>query len=200
MQLTVAEAIAPTPDALVTGVMAATTTLATDFDTDVIQQCFKKPTAPNAFAFPSTGALDLQNSLITARVLVETAGYRAPSCLVTNTAGLQKLNQLVNGVYNISQQILAAANINSLYRFDPFDATNPQTKARMVLIGRRRRIAQGAAPEASPGEEPVDLAVSVLPSLEVDGETSTGTIQLSPRIRYALRITDATGLVALKET
>jgi hypothetical protein len=62
------------------------------------------------------------------------------------------------------------------------------------LIGRRRRIPQGAAPEASPGEEPADLAVSVLPSMEIDGETAAG-IQLTVRIRYALRITDATGLV-----
>ena len=74
-------------------------------------------------------------------------------------------------------------------------------KTRLVLIGRRRRIPQGAAPEASPGEEPVDLAVSLLPSLEVDGETSRQgqQIQLTVRIRYATRITDATGLVALKD-
>ena len=82
---------------------------------------------------------------------------------------------------------------------DPNRSTLPDTKTRLVLIGRRRRIPQGAAAEASPGEEPVDLAVSLLPSLEVDGETSTGNIQLSARIRYATRITDATGLVALKD-
>ena len=198
IQLTVAEAIAPTPDALLTGVMAATKTLANNFDTDVLKQCFGAPSGANVITFPTTGAQDLQNSLIGARVLVENAGYRAPSCLVTNTVGLQKLNQLVSGYYNLLQQILAAANINSLYRFEPLDGT-AQTKVRMVFIGRRRRIAQGAAPEATAGEEPVDLAFSVLPSLEVDGETSTGTIQLSPRIRYATRITDATGLVALKE-
>lgn len=198
IQLTVAEAIAPTPDALLTGVLAATKTLANYFDTDVLKQCFGAAKAPNIITFPSTGAQDLQDMLIGARVLVENAGYRAPSCLVTNTVGLQKLNQLVSGYYNLSQQILAAANINSLYRFEPLDGT-AQTKVRMVLIGRRRRISQGAAPEASPGEEPVDLAFSVLPSVEVDGETGTGTIQLSPRIRYATRITDATGVVALKE-
>ena len=47
------------------------------------------------------------------------------------------------------------------------------------------------AAEASPGEEPVDLAVSVLPSLEVVGETADGNIELSVRIRYATRIKDA---------
>lgn len=196
--LTVAEVIAPTPDALLTGAMAATKTLANYFDTDVLKQVFAAAKAPNIITFPSTGAQDLQDSLIGARVLVENAGYRAPSCLVTNTAGLQKLNQLVSGYYNLSQQILDAANINSLYRFEPLDGTN-QSKVRMVLIGRRRRIPQGAAPEASPGEEPVDLAFSVLPSVEVDGETGAGAIQFSPRIRYATRITDATGVVALKE-
>lgn len=199
-QLTVAEAIAPTPDALVTGVMAATKTLATLFDTDVLQQCFSKGTNINLPTTAGQGVVagDLQNSLISARVLVENAGYRAPSCLITNTAGLKYLNQLVNGYYNILQQTLAAANINALYRFEPLDGTN-QSKARMVFLGRRRRIAQGAAPDASPGEEPVDVAASVLPSLEVDGESGAGAIQVSPRIRYAVRITDATGLVALKE-
>lgn len=198
IEQSVAEAIAPTPDALLTGVMAATKTLANNFDIDVLKQCFGAPKAPNIITFASTGAQDLQDSLIGARVLVESAGYRAPSCLITNTAGLQKLNQLVNGYYNVLKQILAAANINSLYRFEPLDGTNQQ-QVRMIFIGRRRRVAQGAAPEASAGEEPVDLAFSVLPSLEVDGETGTGTIQLSPRIRYATRITDATGLVALKQ-
>lgn len=197
VELTVAETIAPTPDALLTGVMAATKTLANLFDTDVLKQCFGAAKAPNILTFKSIGVQDLQDSLIAARVLVENAGYRAPSCLVTNTVGFQQLNQLVSNYYNIAQQILDAANINSLYRFEPLDGTN-QKQVRMVLIGRRRRIAQGAAPEASPGEEPVDVAFSALPSLEVDGETSTGTIQFSPRVRYAARITDATGLVALK--
>lgn len=197
IQLTVAEAMAPTPDALLTAAMAATKALANNFDTDVLNACFGAATASNTIALTKTDAQTLQDGLIDARVFVENAGYRAPSCLVTNKAGLQKLNQLVSGYYNILQQTLAAANINSLYRFD-IDGGSAQTDVRMVLIGRRRRIAQGAAPEASPGEEPVDLAFSVLPSAEVDGETGTGAIQLSPRIRYATRITDATGLVALK--
>jgi hypothetical protein len=203
-QLTVAEAIAPSPDPLLTGVMAATETLAQIVDKDVLQKCFAGASINTSF--PSTSAQDLQTSLIGARVNVENAGYRAPSCLVTNTTGLIDLNQLANNYYNVCRQTLTAANINSLYRFDPLDgsATNATntSKARMVCIGRRRRIAQGAAPEASPGEEPVDLAVSLMPSLEVDGEVITAgvsTIQLTVRIRYATRITDATGLVALKE-
>jgi hypothetical protein len=196
-QLTIAEVIAPTPDALLTGVMTATTALAKDVDNAVLPPLY----ATNAAVTTTTGAPALQNTLISSRVTVENAGYRAPSCLITNTVGLQDLNQLVSG-NNICQPMLAAANINSLYRFDPLDSSatagTNATKARMILIGRRRRIAQGAAPEASPGEEPVDIAVSLMPSLEVDGEIG-GKIQLSARIRYATRTTDATGLVAIKE-
>ena len=198
--LTVAEAIAPTPDALLTGAMAATEALAKTVDEDVLKKCFAAPPTTNHITIPTApNPQQLQDRLINARVHVENTGYRAPSCLVTNTHGFIELNQLANGYYNVLQQTLTAATINSLYRFQPLDASG-QTKARMVLIGRRRRIAQGAAPEASPGEEPVDIAVSLPPSLEVDGETNTGKIQLSVRIRYATRVTDATGLVALKET
>jgi hypothetical protein len=67
----------------------------------------------------------------------------------------------------------------------------------MVMAGRRQLIPYGAASEASPGEEPVDLAVSVLPSLEVVGETVNSQIELSVRIRYALRIKDSKPLVFL---
>ena len=207
-QLTVAEAIAPSPDPLVTGVLTATKTLAQLVDTDVLQKCFAAPTGANILTVATNPSVQLlQTAFINARVLLENAGYRAPTCLVTNTTGFIELNQLANNTYNILQQTLAAANINALYRFDPLDASASNainsSKARMVLIGRRRRIAQGAAPEASAGEEPVDLAVSLLPSLEVDGEigsASGSTIQLTARTRYATRITDATGLVALKET
>ena len=46
---------------------------------------------------------------------------------------------------------------------------------------------------------PVDLAVRVLPSLEVVGETNDGKIELSVRIRYATRIKDASGIVAVAD-
>jgi hypothetical protein len=192
-ELTLAQTTAPTPDCLLTAVMTATKALAKTVDDDVLQKLYANA---GRNLTTNVGAGDLQDSLLDARVEVENAGYRAPSCLVTNTVGLKKLNQLVSGYYNILQQLLSAANINSLHRSEPLDP--PDAKTRLVLIGRRRRIPQGAAAEASPGEEPVDLAVSVLPSLEVDGETGTGGIRFSVRIRYALRITDAQGLVAVK--
>jgi hypothetical protein len=192
-QVTLAEANAPIPDLLLTEVMAATKTLAKKVDDDVLNKLHTAKGAKTITTETEPGGL--QDSLIDARAAVEDAGYRAPSCLVTNTAGLKVLNQLVEGYYNILQQTLLAANINSLYRSQPLNAPNEET--RFILIGRRRRIAQGAAAEASPGEEPVDLAVSLLPSLEVVGETSSGGVEFSARIRYATRITDATGLVAV---
>jgi hypothetical protein len=191
--VTLAQANAPAPNLLLTEVMAVTTDLAKLVDDDVLPQLYAGAAINNATL---TDPASLQGSLIDARATVETAGYRAPSCLITNTAGLKQLGQLIpSSGYSILQQLLVAANVNSLYRTVPLDP--PDTDLGLVLIGRRRRIAQGAAPEASPGEEPVDLAVSLLPSLEVDGETAGGEIQLTARIRYAIRITDATGLVAL---
>ena len=190
LELTLAEVIAPTPDALLIGVTTATKDLAQDVDDDVLPELYKAATKiKTGFTAPP-----LIDALIVARADVENAGYRAPSCLITNTEGLQKLSQLVSG-YSVLPQMLSAANANALHRVQVLNP--PATTTRMVLIGRRRRIPQGAAPEASPGEEPVDLAVSLLPSLEVDGEIGSGKIQLTVRIRYAARITDATGLAAL---
>ena len=50
---------------------------------------------------------------------------------------------------------------------------------------------------ASPGEEPVDLAVSVPPSLEVVGETDTGNIELAVRIRLGDKDQDENGVVGV---
>src|ERR1700744_63951 len=83
-ELTVAEAIAPTPDALLTGAMAATEGLAKTVDEDVLKQCY----AGAANTITITAAITaqvLQDALIDARVDVENGGYRAPSALVTNT-------------------------------------------------------------------------------------------------------------------
>jgi hypothetical protein len=190
-QLTLAQANAPTPDSLLAEVMFYTAKLAQQVDDDVLPDIYAADSAPDTTA---TTPPALLNTLIDARAYVEKAGYRAPSCLLTNTAGLKKLSQLVNG-YSILEQLLAAANVNSLYRAEKLDTG---TAFRLVMLGRRQRIAHGSAAEASPGEEPVDLAVSVLPSLEVVGETGAGDIEVSVRIRYATRIKDATGLRAVE--
>ncbi|WP_431232673.1 hypothetical protein ACQ856_25220 [Mycolicibacterium psychrotolerans] len=189
-ELTLGEAIAPTPDALLTGVASATKTLAKDVDDDILQYLYTN--AGNDVATALVTPQPLLNALVDARVYVEDAGYRAPSCLITNTEGYKKLSHLVGGV-SILPQLLTTANIDSLYRTKPLNA--PDANTRFVLIGRRRRIPQGAAPEASPGEEPVDVAISLWPSVQVDGELPTGKIQLTVRVRYALRITDDTGVV-----
>ena len=54
------------------------------------------------------------------------------------------------------------------------------------MLGRRQLIAHGAAPDASPGEEPVDLAVSVLPSLEVIGEQRRPNVEPSSSVRICM--------------
>ncbi len=55
------------------------------------------------------------DALIDARAIVENAGYRAPSCLLTDTAGLKALNELERE-FPVFRAVLDAANINSRYR------------------------------------------------------------------------------------
>lgn len=195
IDVSLAQANAPTPDALLTAVMAAAKDLAQQVDADVLPQLYGKAKL-TSIAKPTITPKDLQDPLLDSRVAVENAGYRAPSCLITNTEGLKKLNEFVSGYVNILQQLMLVANVNALHRAENVDPPDPKT--RLIFIGRRRRIPQGAAAEASSGEEPVDLAVSLFPSLEVAGETSTGAIELYARIRYATRVTDATGLAAVE--
>jgi hypothetical protein len=256
--LTVAQATAPTPDALLAAVIARTVYLAGDVDGKVIGELLKKsqpqPDEIAANALPAK----LLNGLIDARATLEDAGYRAPCCLLTDTVGLKAISQLDLG-YPILRPLLDAANVNSRYRVDrlekpgedqgvdkpekpgedqgvdkpekpgedqgvdkpekpgkdqgvdkpddedggeSFDfvaggTKKPDEKGRMLLLGRRQRIAHGGAAAASPGEEPVDLAISAPPSLEVIGETRDGYIELAVRIRFAPRITDKHGVVGV---
>jgi hypothetical protein len=201
--LTVAQATAPTPDSLLAAVIARTVYLAAEVDDKVIKELLAEaqpgpgdvpPPAPagNA-ALVSDQIANLLNGLIDARVAVENAGYRAPSCLLTNTVGLKALAQLDAG-YSELDPLLDAANVNSRYRVEQLaDKDN----GKMLLLGRRQRIAHGGAAAASPGEEPVDLAISSPPSLEVIGETKAGYIEFAVRIRYAPRITDNHGVVGV---
>jgi hypothetical protein len=244
--LTVAQATAPTPDALLAAVIARTVYLAGDVDGKVIGELLKKSQPhPHDIAADAPPA-KLLNGLIDARATLEDAGYRAPCCLLTDTVGLKAISQLDLG-YPILQPLLDAANVNSRYRVDklenpgedqgvdkpekpgedqgvdkpekpgedqgvdkpddedggePFDVgaegtKKPDEKGRMLLLGRRQRIAHGGAAAASPGEEPVDLAISAPPSLEVIGETRDGYIEFAVRIRFAPRITDRHGVVGV---
>ena len=241
--LTVAQATSPTPDALLDAVIARTVQLAADVDALVIGELVEKSQpAPGDIATNEKPA-KLLNALIDARAAVENAGYRAPSCLLTNTAGLKAISQLDLG-FPVLKPLLEAANVNSRYRVDKLEKPDedkgadgldkpdedkgadgpdkpdedkadeddgasfavdvsgkakPDDVGRILLLGRRRRIAHGGAAETSPGEEPVDLAISVPPSLEVIGETKAeyGYIELAVRIRFAPRITDKNGVVGV---
>jgi hypothetical protein len=218
-QLTLVQTSAPSSDSLIAEVNSAATELARLVDANTLATlglaAFGNHTIPflvrTDFLAPSQQAL--LDNLIDARAYVEDSGYRAPSCLVTNTQGLKYLNALNTG-YPITEALLESAHVNSLHRTSLYDATVdavnldgtsavkngnpvPDPATVMVMLGRRQLIAHGAAPDASPGEEPVDLAVSVLPSLEVVGETTNSEIELSVRVRFALRVKDPKSLVLL---
>jgi hypothetical protein len=191
-EATLAQLGSATPDALLAEVMAKSAALAASVDATVLNAlaAITPPEKPTTISTP-----DLMNSLIDARARVENAGYRAPSCLITNTEGLKALNAFTPGSYPVLDYILAAANVNSLHRASQLDNAK---KVVMILIGRRQRIAHGAAADASPGEEPVDLAASDLPGLEVVGENASGSIGMSVQLRFVTRIKDTAGVVVLQ--
>lgn len=198
--VTLAEAIAPTPDVLLATVNANTVTLAADVD-DAVFTTLRKggPTTEQIAAGATTQ--DILDALIAARADVETGGYRAPSCLVTNTDGLKELTKITTSGYPGTDVLLPPANINSLQRVGVLEKPVPAKKPALAyLLGRRQRIAHAGAADASPGEEALDLAVSIPPSLEVVGEAlpnSPNSIQLIVRISYALRVKDLSGYVVI---
>ncbi len=195
--VTVADVLSPTPDAVVAKVIAATAELAKDVDGRVIPALYQG--AANALPVDTGTPGTILATLIDARALAEDAGYRAPSCLFTDTAGLKVLSTLEDGV-PVTEGVLGAANINSLHRVTKLADPVPRAKlGRMIVLGRRWRIAHGSAAQASSGEEPVDLAVSVPPSLEVVGEDASGDIALTIRFRFATRIKDGGAIVGLHD-
>jgi hypothetical protein len=195
--VTLAQAIAPTPDELLANVIAYTTQLAADVDTAVIPGLLTATTPTVNIPWWPT-AQQLLTGFIEARANVEDGGYRAPSCLVTDTFGLQYIagSTLLLSGDSGTDVLLPPANINSLHRVNTLaPATDPDVRG--WLLGRRQRIAHGGAAGASPGEEAVDLAVSIPPSLEVVGDTA-GNIDLRVRIRYVARVKDENGLVVIR--
>ncbi|WP_431239682.1 hypothetical protein ACQ86B_08760 [Mycolicibacterium aichiense] len=196
--VSLAVAIAPTPDLLLANVIANTVKLATKVDKAVFTSL---RTAAPMEQFVSLGTQDMLNALIKARADVETAGYRAPSCLVANTKGYTELTKLTSSGVPGTDVLLPPTNVNCLQRVAALETIPPSTgDAVAYLLGRRQRIACGGAMDASPGEEALDLAVSIAPSMEVVGEAippNINTIQLNVRLGYALRIKDANGYVAI---
>jgi hypothetical protein len=198
--VTLAEAVAPTPDEVLENIMASTVQLAATVDADVFPSLLPFMTAATTVHIPSGPSVaQLLTGLIQARVDVENGGFRAPSCLITDTVGLTTLSTalLSVGLPPGPDVLLAPANINSLERVETL-APITAKDVRGWLLGRRQRIAAGGAADASPGEEAVDLAVSVPPSLEVVGDTPANLIQLRVRIRYATRVKDQKGLVVFR--
>jgi hypothetical protein len=196
--VTLAQAIAPTPDEVLERVIANTVLLAKKVDDAVFPALLASMTAATTVHIPVTPTTpQLLFGLIEARAKVENGGYRAPSCLVTNTIGLEIIagSTIATG-YSGTDVLLPPANINSLHRVNTLaPATAPDVAA--WLLGRRQRIAHGGAAGASPGEEAVDLAVSVPPSLEVVGDTANN-IDLRVRIRFVTRVKDQNGLVVFR--
>lgn len=200
--LNVAQTIAPKPDALLAAVIPRTVLLASQVDTALIDGLLVAPQPAPDDIPKAVVPNDLLGTLIDARANAETYGYRAPSCLFADKIGLSVLSQLDSGVA-ILGGLFGGATINSMYRVAKVQATGGAAAAaktgRILLLGRRQRIAQGGAPSASPGEEPVDLAVSVPPSLELIGETKSGNIELAVRTRLAVRVKDTYGVIGVKK-
>ena len=96
--MTLAQANAPTPDPLLAEVMSQTAELAGMVDDDVVPKLYAADASSHGHDSELTPQAIL-NTLIAARAGVENAGYRAPSCLLTNTAGLQKLSQLDERIF-----------------------------------------------------------------------------------------------------
>ncbi len=182
------------PDALLAAVIARTEHLARAVDNDVVDKLTTK--VPVTGFVKTKTAEEVLAGLVDARMAVEDASYLAPSCLFADRLAFKILSSLVDGV-PATEYLLPVPNINSLQRFQKLDQSGAGAKARLLLLGRRQRIAHGGAADASPGEEPVDLAVSIPPSLECVGDDGTGYIEWAVRIRYALRIKDVSGLVAV---
>ncbi|HEX5395982.1 MAG TPA: hypothetical protein VFX74_02710 [Candidatus Limnocylindria bacterium] len=191
-QVMLADVIAPKPDILLANVNAYTAKLAAAVDNAVFPAL--RTGAPVAQIKAPGKTPEILNGLIDARALVEQGGYRAPSCLITDTAGLKVFSALISG-YPGTNVLLPPANINSLQRVDTL--ANPKAKALGYLLGRRQRIAPAGAADASAGEEALDLAVSVPPSLEVVGAAANNMIQLRVRITYVLRVKDPSGYAVI---
>jgi hypothetical protein len=221
-RVTLAQASAPTPDAVLAAVIPRAVQLARQFDGIVLEAVFKQAMAKKggpwypALAAPMEKALkdaaaalpqaaaptsadvvgNILSGLIQGRQVLEDSGYRGPSCLIASTQHFTDLSQWV-GSNVATEGLLVGANANSLHRASQLDKVgraNNQT-ALMIMLGRTLEIPHGAAATASPGEEPIDVAVSVPPSLEVIGELADGTVQLALRMRFATRVKDARGAV-----
>jgi hypothetical protein len=198
-RLVLAQAISPTPDALLAAVTVRTVDLSRRFDTAVLGSLWAAAVqyANDPWYIDlATGMApnDVLPVLVRGRQTLEDNGYRASSCLIASTLHFNELNQWMHS--NVATEgLLVGANANSVHRASQLDDVTAGHLAIMIMLGRRQEIAHGCAATASPGEEPVDIAVSVPPSLEVVGEDRIGQIVLAVRIRFATRVKDERAIV-----
>ncbi len=197
--VTLAQAISPTPDAMLAQVMDKTVELTGLVDDKVLPYVRAKAKAPELSVGATPSPQDILNKLI--RRPSDCRGRRVPGAVLPpHEYTRARCTHPLSGGYYFTDALATAANVNSIQRSTIDIVPANKDKIRMILLGRRQRIAHGRAADASPGEEPVDLAVSVLPSLEIIGETPANEIELIVRIRFATRIKDASGIVAIKGT
>ena len=191
-RVTLAQATAAAPDALLASVIPRTVRLASRFDRAVLRALrrpaakAKKPRWYRTLPAAAEEVVTLQE-LVEARAALEDQGYRAPSCLIAGTGYFTDLNRFI-AANLLTTKLLTAASVNSVFRASQLDG-------RMIMLGRRQEIAHGGGDSASAGEEPVDIAVCVPPSLEVIGENAAGQIEMAVRVRFATRVKDERGVV-----
>ena len=94
--MTLAQAVAPTPDALCAAVITRTAHLALVVDNDVVDKLVAK--VPVAGFDKSKIAEEILAGLVDARMTVENAGYLAPSCLFSDKLAFKALSGLIDGV------------------------------------------------------------------------------------------------------
>lgn len=214
LNVTHAAATAATPDQVASAASAAAVALVREFDdavaiglaTPVVANGAAQGIAPGVFQdedgepkVPSTDLLD-------ARDQVETAGYLGSRSVWAGGDFFAAFHQTI-GTRLILGACAEVLQAGSLYRWSPnvdpavisIERDNKpvayQIATTMVVIGRRQEIAPGRAFEAPAGQEPIDLAVAVAPSLELVGDNPAGDIELAVRIRYALRFKDHRAVV-----
>jgi hypothetical protein len=220
-QLSLAQASASTPDALLAAVIPRAAELAQRFDGAVLPALgdpaavagapvgaraaawFPVLAAPVPPAAPAAAA-GILSALINGRQTLEDAGYRAGSCLIASTPHFVNLAQWV-GSNVATEGLLVGANANSLFRASALTnlvlplGGGGAPRNFMLMIGRRQDIAHGEAAKATAGEEAVDIAVSVSPSLEVVGDNGVGTVDLAVRIAFAVRFKDQRAVIVFRD-
>jgi hypothetical protein len=210
--LTYAQAMDARADALLNNAIAHVTILARKFDQAVVTALETPafdagpPQNPNDFAWylelaNPAATNDIRLALMTGRRLLEDSGYRASASLLASAAHFDDLYRLSASDELLAGPLLTAGNISSVDRVPALDASQDTLRSgsgginRMLMIGRMQEIPPGGAGDATAGEEPVDLAVAVPPSLEVIGDDTASNVQLAVRIAFATRVKDARGVV-----